>query len=73
MKRDILQKNYRHETFGGIICASDFYIGAGDLHNSDGSPIASKICSDWKFDRACLLNAESREKRKEYEEMEGLK
>lgn len=46
--------NYKvdHTTFGGLICQSDFntdYSG----NSTNGSSIAAKIASDWRFDESC--------------------
>lgn len=64
MKENISEKNYRHETFGGLINERDFYIGCGGKTNTKGSVIASKICKDMKFDNTCMLNALARDKYK---------
>lgn len=59
MKENILQKNYRHETFGGYIFSSDFET---EFHGKDKkhSTIADRICADWNFDKRCMKNIESR-------------
>ena len=46
--------NYKvdHTTFGGLICQSDFntdYSG----NSTNGSSVAAKIASDWRFDESC--------------------
>ena len=46
--------NYKpdHTTFGGLIYQSDFntdYSG----NSTNGSSIAAKIASDWRFDESC--------------------
>ena len=46
--------NYKpdHTTFGGIICQSDFntyYSGS----STNGSSVAARIVSDWRFDESC--------------------
>ena len=46
--------NYKvdHTTFGGLIYQSDFnadYSG----NSTNGSSIAEKIASDWRFDESC--------------------
>ena len=46
--------NYKvdHATFGGLIYQSDFntdYSG----NSTNGSSIAAKIASDWRFDESC--------------------
>lgn len=59
MKESILQKNYRHETFGGCVCASDFetdYRGKDKTH----SKIADRIFTDWNFDKRCMKNIQNR-------------
>ena len=41
-----------HATFGGLIYQSDFntdYSG----NSTNGSSIAAKIASDWRFDESC--------------------
>lgn len=50
--------NYKvdHTTFGGIICLSDFDTNHRGKNNSNGSSIAKRIISDWKFDRQCKTN-----------------
>lgn len=68
MRENILEKSYRHETFGGYITEADFYIGTGGKANSKGSIIASKICADRKFDHNCLLNALARDRDKKLKE-----
>lgn len=41
-----------HTTFGGIIYSSDFNTNYRE-NNTYGSPIASRIISDQKFDERC--------------------
>ena len=46
--------NYKvdHATFGGLIYQSDFntdYSG----NSTNGSSVAAKIASDWRFDESC--------------------
>ena len=59
MKETILQKNYRHETFGGCIYASDFET---EFHGKDKtcSTIADRIFTDWNFDKRCMKNIQNR-------------
>lgn len=64
MRENILAKDYRHETFGGLINESDFYIGAGGKTNSRGSINAKKIYDSRKFDHNCMLNAIARDRGK---------
>lgn len=68
MRENILEKNYKHETFGGIINEADFYIGSGGKTNSEGSINAAKICFAQKFDRMCMLNALARDRDKKLKE-----
>lgn len=59
MKETILQKNYRHETFGGCIYSSDFET---EFHGKDKtrSAIADRIFKDWNFDKRCMKNIQNR-------------
>lgn len=50
-------------TFGGLIYVSDFET---EFYPEHGRNIASKITSDWKFDKQCQKNELSRDKRKEW-------
>ena len=47
--------NYKvdHTTFGGLICQSDFNTDYRRNTNANGSVVASKIASDWRFDESC--------------------
>ena len=49
-----MTKNYykteNHNTFGGLIFASDFNTDYRGKDSQNGSSIASRILSDWKFD-----------------------
>ena len=47
--------NYKvdHTTFGGIIYQSDFNTDYSGNTNANGSVVASKIASDWRFDGLC--------------------
>lgn len=58
--------NYKsdHTTFGGIISEYDFCTNHGNKFSSStkGSTIASRIVSDWKFDKHCKKNIENRHK-----------
>lgn len=49
-----------HFTFGGNVYNYDF-----DGYNSISS-IASRIMTDMKFDRQCMLSAQSRDKNKKF-------
>ena len=48
--------------FGGIIYASDFNTGNIIGYNTKGSPLASRIISDNRFDNMCRIKAENRDK-----------
>lgn len=65
-----MTKNYykteNHNTFGGIIFASDFNTDYRGKDSQNGSSIASRILSDWKFDEDCKKNTENRDKNKNY-------
>ena len=47
--------NYKvdHATFGGLIYQSDFNTDYSGNTNANGSVVASKIASDWRFDESC--------------------
>ena len=47
--------NYKvdHTTFGGLICQSDFNTDYSGNTNANGSVVAAKIASDWRFDESC--------------------
>ena len=47
--------NYKvdHTTFGGLIYQSDFNTDYSGNTNANGSVVASKIASDWRFDESC--------------------
>lgn len=47
--------NYDHSTYGGKIYNSDF-----DMNYVGTRNIASRIMSDWKFDRDCQENIKGR-------------
>ena len=52
-----------HSSFGGIIYPSDFET---EYYSENGRNIASRIASDWNFEKQCLKNEIARErKRKE--------
>lgn len=57
-------KNYQtdHSTFGGLIYASDFNTNCGKKDNKYGSPIASRIINDQKFDNQCKKFAKENQK-----------
>lgn len=48
--------NYDHNTFGGEIYETDFYTSYPMTHN-----MASRILSDWSFDKSCKKNILDRE------------
>lgn len=45
-----------HSTYGGQIYTSDFNTDYRGNSNTNGSTIASRIISDWKFDKQCKTN-----------------
>ena len=47
--------NYKvdHATFGGPIYQPDFNTDYSGNTNANGSVVASKIASDWRFDESC--------------------
>ena len=47
--------NYKvdHTTFGGLIYQSDFNTDYSGNANANGSVVAAKIASDWRFDESC--------------------
>ena len=47
--------NYKvdHTTFGGLIYQSDFNTDYSGNTNANGSVVAAKIASDWRFDESC--------------------
>lgn len=45
-----------HTTFGGFIFHSDFNTDCRGKDNKHGSPIASRIIQDQKFDKECKNN-----------------
>lgn len=47
-----------HTKFGGIICPYDYNTELGGKLNTKGSPIASRIMLDSKFDKQCQKNLE---------------
>lgn len=59
MKESILQKNYRHETFGGCVYASDFETGYRGK-DKKRSEIADRIFNDWNVDKRCMKNIQNR-------------
>ena len=62
---EIFTRNYKHRTFGGLIYNSDFeidYIARKD-NSKNGSLIAQRIMSDWKFDNQCRLNIIARNRK----------
>ena len=67
-KSNIISSNYiNHTTFGGVIYDFDFnteYIGKSKAN--EGSSIARRIASDWKFDNTCRVQAENRDRQMKY-------
>lgn len=59
-------RNYEinHTTFGGLICESDFNteFRKDNSKSKEGSSIASRIMSDWRFDEECRKNIENRKR-----------
>lgn len=51
--------------FGGLIYNSDYNTDYRGKNNAKGSPIASRIIADEKFDIQCKRNIEIFKKRKE--------
>ena len=52
-----------HTTFGGVIYDYDFnseYVGKSNA--KEGSSIARRIASDWRFDNTCRVQAENRDR-----------
>ena len=49
-----------HSTFGGLIYLSDFETGHHKKSYTNGSNMASRIISDWNFDKQCMINIENR-------------
>lgn len=52
--------NVDHTTFGGYIYPSDFNNDYSGKLNTNGSTIASRIASDWRFDNSCKKNNDNR-------------
>ena len=67
-KSNITSSNYiNYTTFGGVIYDFDFnteYIGKSKAN--EGSSIARRIASDWKFDNTCSVHAENRDRQLNY-------
>lgn len=59
MKLEEILSNSKHNTFGGIICSSDFNTSYEGRHN-----IAERIAADWRFDEQCRKNIESINRKK---------
>lgn len=61
-------RNYKvdHTTFGGIIYPSDFNTDYRGKDNTNGSFIAQRIISDWKFDKQCKTNRERDNRKKDW-------
>lgn len=53
--------------FGGIIYPSDYTTDYRGKNSTKGSPIASRIMQDQKFDNQCKNNKENRETKKRYD------
>lgn len=51
-----------HTHFGGLIYLSDFYTGCGGKCNTNGSPIASHIESDFAWERKLYKNHQKERK-----------
>lgn len=49
-----------HTTYGGEIYPSDFNTDYSGKSNTNGSTIASRIVSDWRFDNSCKKNNDNR-------------
>lgn len=58
MKDFYVEKDCKHNTFGGYIYPSDFD------RRSSMSEIADRIIADWKFDNECRKNIISRNRNK---------
>ena len=63
--------NVDHTTFGGLIYASDFNTDYSGNANTNGSTIASRIISDWRFDESCKKNDETRIHNNNWRKMNG--
>ena len=53
--------SHNRTTFGGIVQFEDFLVKSHPKYNLNGSPIALRIISDWRFDEQCRKNIEARE------------
>ncbi len=51
-----------HSTFGGLIFQSDFETDYRGKDSNNGSTIAQRIASDFRFDAQCRKNIENRER-----------
>lgn len=49
-----------HTTYGGHICQSDFDTEYCRKQDTNGSKVAAKIISDWRFDESCKKRNETR-------------
>ena len=59
-------QNYSNDSskFGGLVYLSDFNTECKKMTCFEGSAIASRIISDWKFDEQCRKNLEIRKNAK---------
>lgn len=66
MTRSIDQNNKHPNTYGGLICFSDFCTDFPSPYSSPerGSVIAQKIANDTKFDKQCGKNIIDRKRGK---------
>lgn len=55
--------------FGGLIYPSDFETDYRSKTQNQGSSIAQRIASDWKFDEQCKRNIEVRKKKMNKEDI----
>lgn len=54
-----MTKHNTHNTFSGVLYASDFCTDYEGTRN-----IADRIARDWAFDKQCMKNLECRDRRK---------
>ena len=69
IKESYITKKYNgidHSTFGGIIHTSDFNTGNRIGTNTNGSPLASRVIADRRFDNMCCINVKSRDRQSKY-------
>ena len=60
-----------HTHFGGLIYLSDFYTGCGVKSNTNGSPIASHIEADFKWERKLYENHQKERKNRNTDGVPG--